>query len=420
MRRPIVLILLISITISLVYTKNYKDKFYNIEDKYIQVEGIVKDAMYKEYYYEYSIGNFLIRDFNKTEKINIGEYIRVKGTFKTSYNMMIDEFDYGIYLKSRGIDGIVNCEYIKSYKSHNIYSYIKNLRTSLECSTEDIFRENSSFVNALILGNKSKLDINIKETFSRAGVSHIIALSGLHIGIVIYIITLIIGRINNLVKFFIISVLICLYCIVVGFRGSMFRACIFSFTIYLAVFVQREYDGISALCFVGIILCIINPFNIYDIGVQLSFLATLSIIYFYNEIDKYIRCPLISITLSASILTIPVVYYKFNIISTVFLISNVLVVPTVGILIGLIFMCIIFYYINVNIIYFMLSKIVCFIILYIKAIVFYLSSIKYSYIEFETVSLKLVVLYYILLMTYMIYNERKTVKEQLNEVRGYN
>ncbi|WFD11565.1 ComEC/Rec2 family competence protein [Tepidibacter hydrothermalis] len=420
MRRPIVLILLISIIISFVYTKNYKDKFYDIEGKYIEVEGIIKDAIYKEYYYEYEVGNFLIRDFNKEQKINIGEYIRAKGIFKSSYNMVIDEFDYGMYLKSKGIDGILNCEYIKSSKSHNIYSCIKNLKNSLEYVIEDIFRENSSFINALILGDKSELDINIKEAFSRAGVSHIIALSGLHIGIVIYIMTLIIGRINNVVKFFTISALILLYCIIVGFRGSMFRACIFSFIIYLAVFIQREYDGISALCLVGIVLCIINPFNIYDIGVQLSFLATLSIIYFYNKIDKYIKCPLVSTTLSASILTIPVVYYKFNIISNVFLISNVLIVPTVGILIGLIFIGIIFYYIKVNIIYLMISKIVCFIIFYIKSIVFYLSDIKYSYIEFETVSLKLVVLYYILLMTYMIYNERKTVKEQLNEVRGYN
>ncbi|CAH2214144.1 ComEC/Rec2 family competence protein [Tepidibacter aestuarii] len=420
MRRPILLILFISIIISLVYTKNYKDKFYDIEDKYIKVEGIVKNAIYKEYYYEYGVGNFLIRDFNKTQKINIGEYIYVKGIFKSSYNMMVDEFNYGMYLKSRGVDGIINSEYIRSCKSHNIYSYIKKVRTSLEYSTENIFRENSSFINALILGDKSKLDINIKKAFSRAGVSHIIALSGLHIGILIYIITLIIGRIKSLLKFFIISLLICLYSFIVGFRGSMFRACIFSFIIYLSVFVQREYDGISTLSFVGIILFIINPFIIYDIGVQLSFLATISIIYFYNKIDKYIRCPLISTTLSASILTIPVVYYKFNIISNIFLISNILIVPTVGILIGLIFMCIISYYINFNIIYLMLSKIVSFIILYIKSIVFYLSNMKYSYIEFETVRLKLVVLYYILLMAYMIYSERKTVKEQINEVRGYN
>jgi len=420
MRRPIILVLFISIIISFVYTKNYNDKFYDIDGKYIKVEGIIKNTIYKEYYYEYEVGNFLIRDFNKEEKINIGKYIEAKGIFKTSYNIVIDEFDYGMYLKSKGIDGIVNCEHIKSSKSNNIYSHIKNFKTRLEYIIEDIFRENSSFVNALILGDKSELDINIREAFSKAGVSHIIALSGLHIGIVIYIITLIIGRINNIVKFFIISILIFLYCIIVGFRGSMFRACIFSFIIYLAIFVQREYDGTSTLCLVGIILCIINPFNIYDIGVQLSFLATLSIIYFYNKLDKYIRCPLISITLSASILTIPVVYYKFNIISNVFLISNVLIVPTVGVLIGLIFMGIIFYYIKINSMYFIISKIVGFIISYIKSIVFYLSGIKYSYIEFETVNLKLVVLYYILLMAYMIYNERKIVKEQLNEVRGYN
>jgi competence protein ComEC len=294
------------------------------------------------------------------------------------------------------------------------------LRTSLENSTEDIFAQNSSFVNALILGNQSKLDENIKEAFSKVGVSHIIALSGLHIGIVICIITLIIGRINNLVKFSIIIVFICVYSIIVGFRGSMFRACIFSFIIYLSVFIQREYDGISTLSFVGIVLLIINPFTIYDIGVQLSFFATLSIIYFYSRIDKHIRCPIVSTTLSASILTIPIVYFKFKIISNIFLISNILIVPTIGILIGLIFMCIIFYYINFSVIYIILSKVVSYIIFYIKSIVFYLSSIKYSYIEFETVSLKLVVLYYILLMAYMIYNERKTVKEQLNEVRGYN
>lgn len=420
MRRPIVLILMISTIVSLIYTKSYKDEFCDIQDKYICVEGIVKKAIYKEYYYEYTVENFLIRDFNKIKKVNIGESVYVKGIFKSSYNMVIDDFNYGIYLKSKGIDGIVNSKYIKLNNSHNIYSYIKNLRTSLENSTEDIFAQNSSFVNALILGNQSKLDENIKEAFSKVGVSHIIALSGLHIGIVICIITLIIGRINNLVKFSIIIVFICVYSIIVGFRGSMFRACIFSFIIYLSVFIQREYDGISTLSFVGIVLLIINPFIIYDIGVQLSFLATLSIIYFYRRIDKHIKCPIVSTTLSASILTIPIVYFKFKIISNIFLASNILIVPTIGILIGLIFMCIIFYYINFSVIYIILSKVVSYIIFYIKSIVFYLSSIKHSYIEFETVSLKLVVLYYILLMAYMIYNERKTVKEQLNEVRGYN
>ncbi|WP_099187368.1 ComEC/Rec2 family competence protein [Tepidibacter mesophilus] len=420
MRRPIVLILLVSIIISTLYTKNYNDKFYNIEDKYIQVEGVVKNIIYKEYYCEYAVGNFLIRDFNKSQSVRIGDYIQVKGIFKSSYNIKIDKFDYGIYLKSKGIDGIVNSDCIKSSEYYSMYFFINKMKTSITYSIKDIFRENYSFVNALILGDKTDLDINIKEVFSKAGVSHIIALSGLHVGIVIYIITLIIGKINNILKFFTISILIFLYFVIVGFKGSMFRACIFSFIIYLSVFVQREYDGMSALSLVGIILCIINPFIIYDIGVQLSFLATLSIIYFYDKIDKYVRCPLVSITLSASILTIPVVYYRFKIISNVFLITNILIVPTVGILIGLIFMCIFFYYINFSIIYLILSKIVCFIIFYIKSILFYLSSIKYSYIEFETVNLKLVVLYYILLMTYMIYNERKTVKEQLNEVRGYN
>ena len=119
----------------------------------------------------------------------------------------------------------------------------------------------------------------------------------------------------------------------IGQSPSIIRAIVCSLISYLAIFIQKRSDSINNLSIVGIFLIINNPYVIYNISFQLSFLATLSIIYFYGYINKKIKFKIVSLTLAANILTIPIVYLYFKNISMVFVVSNIVVVPLLSIII---------------------------------------------------------------------------------------
>ncbi|SHJ76000.1 ComEC/Rec2 family competence protein [Tepidibacter formicigenes] len=419
MRRPIFIIFITSLLFAFIYTKNYEDNFYKLDNNEIQLKGIVKKANYEEKYFEYKIGEFLVRDFNKKHKIPVGYYVCINGKLKSLEDLKLNEFDYGRYLRSIGYIGIINLRNYKvENKNKNIYYFSYKGKCFIENRLENIFRNQAPFLKALVLGDKEDIEKEILDSFSKTGTSHIIALSGLHVGIIIYIFNFIIRGINKFYKLMIMVVSLFFYCFIVGFTPSVVRACVFSIIMYLALFIQREYDGICSLSFVGIVLIIENPFVIYSISFQLSFFATLSIIYFYSIINKYISYPLISITIAANILTLPIIYFNFKIIPIMVLVANILIVPFIGVLISLVLISLIMSFLNLKIT-FIFIKTVIFIQDYIFLLINYLSNIKFSYIELKNVNLKLVILYYILLMSYMLFRETKIVKEQKNEVQGY-
>ena len=117
--------------------------------------------------------------------------------------------------------------------------------------------------------------------FTRTGTSHIIAISGFHTGILSGVIIFIMGKINKIYKLVSLSIIMFLYSTMVGNSPSIIRSIIFMILLYLSFFLDRKIDKISTLSFVGILFVINNPYIIYNVSFQLSFLATLSIIYFY-------------------------------------------------------------------------------------------------------------------------------------------
>ena len=183
-------------------------------------------------------------------------------------------------------------------------------------------------------------------------------------------------------------------------------------------FVDKKKDGISSLSLIGIIFIINNPYCIYNISFQLSFLATLSIIYFYGCINEIIKSKLISITIASNILTLPIVYYIFKGIPIFSIISNMIVVPLMGVIIYLSVFSIFVFKINlyiakfiayfnrvlINFIYYVLNKII---------------NIDFAYIEIDNPQFTYVVMYYVIVFIYMIYKELKVMKEQENELQGY-
>lgn len=418
MRRPLLIMYIILLSISFIYTKNktIDDKFS--ENEIVIVKGVVKDKIEKERYDQYQIGNFLVNDYSKNKDLDIGKVVKVNGKYKSLDNMKFENFDYGRYIRSIGYEGLIYIDKYEIINNSNIYLFIGNIKEYVKDTFRYLYKEKSDFINSIILGKKEYLSEEEKEIFTRTGTSHIIAISGLHTGLLCGMIAFIMGGINRYYKLVILSMLMILYSLMVGSSPSIVRSIFFMIVLYLSVFLERKRDGISTLSLIGIFFIINNPYIIYNISFQLSFLATLSIIYFYGYINEIFKISLVSLTISANILTIPLVYYNFKGVPLLTIVSNMIIVPFMGVIIYLSVTSIIIFRINLWV-----AKLVACFNKYIIDIIYYLlskiSTFNFAYIEIDNPKLYYVIIYYIILFSYMIYNELKIMKEQENELQGY-
>lgn len=417
MRRPLLIIFIIILFMSFFIT-NMEINKHSEKNQFIKIEGLVKNKVRKEKYNQYYISDYVINDYSKKINIKPGDIVEVSGKFKHYKELKFDDFNYGRYLKSNGYEGTID---IKSYRIVNknvIHSNIFKFKERISKSIKYLYKDKSKFINSILIGEKENIDKETKEIFSKTGVSHILALSGLHVSILITIIGYSIGGINSFYKLILISIILCVYSIIVGQSPSIVRAIYYSLISYMGIFIFKRPDGISSLSFIGTILLINNPYIIYNMSFQLSFLATLSIIYFYGYINSKIKIKLIALTISANILTLPMIYLYFKNISLISIISNIVIVPFLSIIIYISILSAIILPISLT-----LSKIMVIInsliIDFINQTLEMLYNLKFSYIEFDEVNKLFVITYYILVGIYMIYKEIKTIKEQENELQGY-
>lgn len=415
MRRPFLIIFIILLIVSFIYT-NTSNTGYDNQD--IEIIGIVKYKKEKERYDEYTVGEFVVRDYTRNKKIKVGSEIKLKGESKDLNKMIYEGFDYGKYLKSMGYEGLI---YLKEYRilgNSLTYEYIYKVKSYISNTIRYLYKTNSDFINSIMLGQKDDLSQNEKLMFTRTGTSHIVAISGLHTGILSGLIIFMMGRVNKVYKLVVLFIIMFLYSTMVGNSPSIIRSIMFMISLYLSFFLDRKIDKISTLSFIGILFVINNPYIIYNISFQLSFLSTLSIIYFYGYINNKLNIKIISLTLSANILTIPIIYYNFKGIPLVSIFSNIIIVPFVGIIIYLAMLSLILFKINIYI-----SNIVVYINRFILETIYVLlekiSNLDFAYIIVEEPKLYYVIIYYTVVFIYMIYKEAKTIKEQSHELQGY-
>lgn len=417
MRRPLLIIFIFILIYSFIYTKNRSfDKYH--ENDILSIKGVIKDKKEKEKYNEYTIDKFLVRDYNKNNNILIGDILNTKGKYKSLDNMIFDDFNYGRYIKSIGLDGIIYMESYDIVGQSFLYKNIGRLKIYISDTSRYLYKKNSDFINSILLGQRENLSQEQNDIFQRSGTSHIIAISGLHTGILCAIISFLIGGINKFYKLLILFIIINIYMLMVGASPSIVRSIYFITILYLSIFLDKKVDGISTLSIVGIFLVINNPYIIYNTSFQLSFLATLSIIYFYSYINRILKISIISLTISANILTLPIIYYNFKGISIISIIGNLIVVPFIGIIMYLSIISIFLFNLNIEI-----SKFIAKINYIIVNIIYYslekISDLYFVYIEIENPKIYYVIIYYIIIFSYMIYKEKTVIEEQKNELQGY-
>ncbi len=185
---------------------------------------------------------------------------------------------------------------------------------------------------ALTLGDKTGMSTEVKQNFAKTGVLHLIALSGFHVLIVWLFICWPLRIIPDPKKREIIAlVLLWLYAYLMGMTPSILRAVSVITVWKLAPYVGRRRDSVNTILFIAAVLLLIRPAWLVDVGFQLSFLATLSIIFFYPPIYQRLQTSyhylnkviaILAVSIAAQVLSLPISIYYFHQFPSTFLISN--------------------------------------------------------------------------------------------------
>lgn len=417
----------------MLYEKYRHSNIYE-EKEYTVIGKIVSNKQEKEYKNCYKIKVLKVQDLNKNvkntylnlfidKKINLeyGDIIKCKGNFQKGEKARnYGGSNYNSYLKTQKIYGIFNSKKVKLIsKDIDIFYIANNISNKIEEKIDLLLNETeANLCKGLILGKTQEIEESIKENFRIVNISHILAISGLHVTYIVMLITIISQRIigKKYGTVFVIVVLI-FYMFLVGFTPSIVRACIMGILVNLAFLVHRKNNFWNSLALSLLLILINNPYSILNIGLQLSYLATIGIVGFSRKIRKkidnfkFLKNNLVirknnkiqtlvnkikdnlSVMFSAQILILPIMIYNFNIIGTYFIISNLLVSVIIG---TTIFLSILL--ITSSFIFFPISKIfshILTILLQLLIIISNISKLPFSKIYIPTPSILSIILYYV-------------------------
>ena len=201
--------------------------------------------------------------------------------------------------------------------------------------------KSKEFTKGIILADRTEMDRETIEDFSKSGLVHILAISGSHMAIIFWLILLLLKPIfpanfRN-VPIVISLIFIWLFAIFIDFGSSVIRSCIMITAYYFYVLLQRKPDLLHAMAISGLAILIFDTNQLFDVGFQLSFIAVFGIFWLNEPILKYLPKPknnvqnffvnVISISIAAQLATLPLVIYYFHQYSLISVIANLVVIP---------------------------------------------------------------------------------------------
>ncbi len=358
--------------------------FYNYTPREIEEVRITE---VKNYYGKGEINGRIVSLSNVNEKIEVGNKLLVKGKFTENKNI------------GTGVIGDYKIEDYKILKSDFIDKLYKRRKYVFESIESKLGERKAALITSVSFGYKSELNEDHKELMKNLGISHVISISGLHLVLVYSVLRRLLG-----VKLSLVLALV--YVLFSGASAPAVRAYIMIVILNVGKIVKRNYNPIAALSLSGIILILEKPYYIYNLGFVLSFLATLGIILFNKDLNKKLyKLPnsirnTIAISLSAQILTLPVIILYFNEVSLNFIVGNIIVIPFINVLVVL--GNILIFIVEIPSIFNYIMYICHYIIKYIDIIMYKIDNMSLDLMYFHYT----VAYFYIaLLMTYYFYKK---------------
>lgn len=360
---------MVSNTIFLIKNVDYQNRYKDVADIELEVlvDGNKEEKQYTNMYEaivkkpeQYKGTKIYISIDKKQKDVHYGDRLKVYGKFiKPSGQRNYMGFSYKEYLKTKKIHGIVeidSLEYISNGNISSILTSINNIGIKIKLNLDKIMsKEAASIVNALILGDTSKIDDETKDNFKNSSLLHILAISGMHISCIIEGLTTLskktIGKESS--KKYIIIFLV-FYAFLVKRSPAILRAVIMGIMQLSATMLKRKNDFWTSLGLSALIILILNPHSILNLGFQLTYLGTIGIVLLQKNINYLLKKYLIredklrvtkmekrinkkiknkeermlsdtSVSLSAQVMILPIILYTNNIFVPYFLISSILI-----------------------------------------------------------------------------------------------
>ncbi len=367
-------------------------------------------------------GKVLLKIYGEGLSLQYGDIVKAKVLLQEPKLISnFGEFDYREYLARQKIflTDSINIEQLKVIgvnKKFSISSLLYNIKESITKKIEIIYHyPHSELVKAIITGNKTEIPQRWELLFQDAGVMHILAISGLHVGIIasalFFILKFIpiIGQKNNL-RYPIIIVFLLGYAAMTGFRPSVSRATLMFLTLLLATYFNRPYHIYNSLYLAALLILFYQPLFLYDAGFLLSFTVTFFIIFLFPILEdklsilpSYISKPL-AVSLAAWFGMAPLSAYFFYKISYIAILSNLIIVPLLSIILimGLISITLSFVFLPLAGILALLNQ---FLISLLVGTTNFLTSLPFAYQFVRKPGITLTLYYYfiILLFFYSLY-----------------
>lgn len=369
---------------------------------------------------------------NRYQTLHLGDGIEATAYLEEPMNFSDATFDYARWLKLHGYSAETFIFYNQWQKTKvNLRQMSFLQRTSLVAAgyreklmkvlETNLDSTHLAIVSAMTLGDKRLISKDVKEDYSITGVSHVLALSGLHLTILYGLLLFLMSWCERILprmfrrgmsELFILLILWA-YVVLVGISSSVVRSAVM-LTIYSFVtLLNRDRLSVNTLALTAIIMLVSNPYNLYDIGFQLSFISVWAILLFYPLIYELIPLKqkkslvvvrwlwgMVAVSLAAQLGTAPLIAYYFGRVSTVFAISSLIAVPSTMVIVSSSF-CLLLLSPFPSLSFF-IGKFICVITETLNTSLHWLASLPYASIENVHISIYQLFIYYFMLMAVWI------------------
>ncbi len=386
------------------------DKEYYLDQEKVSIKIKVSQIEKKDYNIR-AQGLILVNTYLENCSYEYGDVLKIKGKLeKPAEQKNFGEFDYELYLAREKIFTYLNIwqekdiQKIGEDNSNYLMSFTLSARDKIKEITEQTLPPPYNYLLiGMLLGEKAFIPANLKAIFSEAGIMHILAVSGLHVGIIAMALLAILSalRLPKKIKLPLLILILIMYASITGFRPSVLRAAIMFTLLIGGKLINRSRNLNISLFFAGFLILLSNPLILYDAGFLLSFMVTFSIINLtpiiqgvFSKIVVWIRDPL-AVSTAAWIGIFPLSAYFFSKVSMISIISNIFIIPLAGIAVILGFTTFFIGMASISLAA-MIARANCLVLYLITLIVKTFSLLPFAFIYVAQPSTMVIILYYLM------------------------
>ncbi len=347
------------------YTNQYHISDAEFSQFQLRISEVLKPNLYNQRYIAkleaingMSVFGNILLNISKNDNVSrfqVDHRVLLFGNLIELYKPLNPEqFDYKKFLENHRIYAQIYSKpesvSLLSSDKNSIHGYADYIRQTLntKLKTYQYSPSEIAVINALLLGQRQDIDKELYTDYVNAGAIHILAISGLHIGIILFILKwlfkpLLLVKHGRYISAILILIILWSYAVIAGLSPSILRAVTMFSVITVGMYLKRPYNIYNTLAISAFILLICNPMILFEIGFQLSYLAVIGIVAIHPLLYERLKTPfwfpnkiiaLITVSLSAQIGIFPLSIFYFHQFPGLFLLTNVVIIPFLGFILG--------------------------------------------------------------------------------------